>query len=118
MIVGNIKYLHNYNTDDAEFSNWMIGIATVIVLSVFMFFTGRTDGMGAVVHTPLSYSKQLHGGYVYTLLAEEKDGESYILMVRSGKHNFRTIRVKGKLPPTHFMLANGKPVEVTPATGK
>ena len=94
------------------------GVFAILYIVVVAAILGSTSGQGSVVSAPLSYTKQLSTGEQYTLFAGVKDRKSHILLVRSGKHNFRAIRITGALPPTHFVLIDGKPVAVTTATGK
>ncbi|HEC93767.1 MAG TPA: hypothetical protein ENI56_00095 [Candidatus Kaiserbacteria bacterium] len=97
-----------------------LAIVTLIIISVGW---GYQFGKGSVVATPLPYAQQLNtfaGGEDndYIVIAESRSGKDRILFLRSGDGVFHTIRVKGKLPPTHFRLVNEKPVSVTTVAGK
>ncbi len=108
----------SYTFKKLELRGRLVSIVTIAIFVVASFAIGKLTGIGSVVRSPLQYFQQLSRWKEYTTLFIRKDGKSIIVLLQTGKHDFRTIRVKGKLPPTHFVLVDGKPVAVVTAAGK
>ena len=94
-----------------------MGVLVVIAYVIFgflVFIEAPVElGQGHVPKVVEKYTKRLDIGVAYQLIASEKEGDGYILMMRkTGTSEFNCSRVEGPIPSSNFTLVDGKPVTI------
>ena len=98
-----------------KFQKVLAGIVGFTALCTLAFIVAPNElGWSKVPEVGEGYERRLDAGTSYRLIASEKDGDSFVLLVQQVcTSEFRAPRVKTSVPPPQFFtLVQGSPVAI------